>query len=909
MVRWHGVARAVVAQPPLPGEGAWAARKYLDHLRIADLQSSVHRGNSSARLARAERQLEGGGEVVSFTTADGRQSTVVVDKGQLASATSQRAEALASAEKSLRKAASTKLAAQLAACFAPIERRASNFADWYFAYPTTIKLVREADSQPKNQQKKSKATSAARHSADLSRTTPLQTAIAMDIDDVLMQKYERIVLQPELNNAKLQEAFLNAAKDLHQSFCREIREPWFHAKELTQRLHELDDQLLRALAAQTTHLEAPAHDAVHLSLDWSSQLHKVKAVPAQFEKLPEPLPTDMPAYWFRSTAQSLGLLELSLALGVGGAVAAKAAGASLSGKVAGVAASKALCGKFSAPFAAKALGSTAVAGLLAGPLGGAVGLAAGSAAGAHLRLAVAMLQIRTASGEGLVDLNLASFLEMLPAGTHPVRALKQHLHRMCGLPRFRQRLVFLDDADDDGMLLDEDRKLRSGEVLVVLLNFCPASDAQVAALGDAARNGLTSEVENILQRPQDPDLACLGHPTPLLEAAEGGHLEVTRLLLEAKADKDKAFDDDGGYTALLAAAQAGHLEVARLLLEANADMDKAMQGGATPLHIAAETGQVEVARFLLESNADKDKATQDGATPLNIAAETGQLEVARLMLEYNADKDKGKDDGATPFFIAAQEGHLDVARLLLEANADKDKAMHDGTTPLFIAVQEGHLAVARLLLEANVDKDQAMHDGATPLHIAAETGQVEVARLLLEADADTDKATREGATPLFSAAQNGQLQVARLLLEANAGQDKATQDGATPLHIAAETGQLEVARLMLESNADKDKAMHDGATPLCIAARSGQLEVARLLLAANANLDKAMHDGATPLLNASYNGQLEVARLLLGGNADMNKATQDGSTPLFVATQRGHLGLARLLQESDAQKNKRRRYR
>lgn len=282
--------------------------------------------------------------VVSFTAADGRQSTVLVDKGQLASATSQRAEALAAAEKSLRKATSTKLAAELAACFAPIEQRASNFADWYFAYPTTIKLVREA------------ATSAARHSADLSRTTPLKTAIAMDIDDMLMQKYERIVLQPELNNAKLQEAFLNTAKDLHQSFCREIR--------------ELDDQLLGALAAQTTHLEAPSHDAVQLNLDWSSQLHKVKAVPAQFEKLP----------------------ELSLALGVGGAVAAKAAGASLTGKMAGVAASKALCGKFSAPFAAKALGGTAAAGLLAGPLGGAVGLAAGVGADVALHRGVELLQ-------------------------------------------------------------------------------------------------------------------------------------------------------------------------------------------------------------------------------------------------------------------------------------------------------------------------------------------------------------------------------------------------------------------------------------------------------------------------------------------------------------------------------------
>ncbi|CAE6914000.1 ANK1 [Symbiodinium natans] len=247
-----------------------------------------------------------------------------------------------------------------------------NFADWYFAYPTTIKLVREA------------ATSAARHSADLSRTTPLKTAIAMDLDDVLMQKYERIVLQPELNNAKLQEAFLNTAKDLHQRFCRDIR--------------DLDDQLLRELAKRTSHLEEPSHDAVHLTLDWSSQRHKVKAVPAQFEKMP----------------------ELSLALGVGGAVAAKAAGASLSSKVAGAAAGKAVCSKLSAPFALKALGGTAVAGLLAGPVGGAVGLAAGVGADVALHRGLELLQRKDFEAEVLraVQATRDEYFQTLEAELH-----------------------------------------------------------------------------------------------------------------------------------------------------------------------------------------------------------------------------------------------------------------------------------------------------------------------------------------------------------------------------------------------------------------------------------------------------------------------------------------------------------
>ena len=71
----------------------------------------------------------------------------------------------------------------------------------------------------------------------------------------------------------------------------------------------------------------------------------------------------------------------------------------------------------------------------------------------------------------------------------------------------------------------------------------------------------------------------------------------------------------------------GHLEVTRLLLEANADKDKAMNDGATPLFVAAQDAQLEVARLLLEASADKDKAMNNGATPLFVAAQNGHLEV------------------------------------------------------------------------------------------------------------------------------------------------------------------------------------------------------------------------------------------------------------------------------------------
>lgn len=53
--------------------------------------------------------------------------------------------------------------------------------------------------------------------------------------------------------------------------------------------------------------------------------------------------------------------------------------------------------------------------------------------------------------------------------------------------------------------------------------------------------------------------------TPLHLAAEHGHMEVLRILLEHKADKDKS--SPHGLTPLRLAALNGHTEVVKLLLE------------------------------------------------------------------------------------------------------------------------------------------------------------------------------------------------------------------------------------------------------------------------------------------------------------------------------------------------------
>jgi ankyrin repeat protein len=117
-------------------------------------------------------------------------------------------------------------------------------------------------------------------------------------------------------------------------------------------------------------------------------------------------------------------------------------------------------------------------------------------------------------------------------------------------------------------------------------------------------------------------------------AAGLGRLEDARRLLPAASSLER-------HRATALAAQLGHVEILRLLLDAGEDPNRYNPKGnhshSTPLHQAAWAGHDAVVRMLVERGARLDiKDTIHEGTPLGWAEHGGRKEIAEYLRERAA---------------------------------------------------------------------------------------------------------------------------------------------------------------------------------------------------------------------------------------------------------------------------------
>ena len=122
---------------------------------------------------------------------------------------------------------------------------------------------------------------------------------------------------------------------------------------------------------------------------------------------------------------------------------------------------------------------------------------------------------------------------------------------------------------------------------------------------------------------------------------------------------------DSGGTPLHTAAEFGHLDIVKYLIEeCHCDLEAKDRYRNTPLHQAVRFGHLNIVKYLIEDcHCDPKEKNNNGWTPLFTASQEGHLEVVKYLIEEcHCDPNEKNSDGWTPLFTASQEGYLDIVK-------------------------------------------------------------------------------------------------------------------------------------------------------------------------------------------------------------------------------------------------------
>jgi aerobic-type carbon monoxide dehydrogenase small subunit (CoxS/CutS family) len=222
---------------------------------------------------------------------------------------------------------------------------------------------------------------------------------------------------------------------------------------------------------------------------------------------------------------------------------------------------------------------------------------------------------------------------------------------------------------------------------------------------------LAKDVENIDWRPKECaypmdlleeefGLLWVGlSRTPLLGAAEEGHVEAMKALLDAKADVN--LQDNAGFHALYLGAGAENAEkVVKFLLAAGAQVNLKNKSGYTPIHNACGCGEAGAIKALLEAKADLNIKSNTGAAPVHVAVINNAPASLETLAERKANLDMPAFGGNTPVHEAVMQNNPDMIQKLLDLKADVniESGPENGfSTPLKMAMDRKKKKAAKKL--------------------------------------------------------------------------------------------------------------------------------------------------------------------------------------------------------------------
>lgn len=170
--------------------------------------------------------------------------------------------------------------------------------------------------------------------------------------------------------------------------------------------------------------------------------------------------------------------------------------------------------------------------------------------------------------------------------------------------------------------------------IVVMMAALGQSDrAGYDTLNEAIKSGNLARVDAFINK-SNVNKKTLERWTPLGMASQYGTPEIVSSFINKGAKIDDI--DIGGHTALWHAVHANKVEITKLLLENKANTNKfAPDDNRTILMEAAAGGATEVAKLLIDYGADVKAKDKNGKTALDYAksAKNKQPELIKLLEE------------------------------------------------------------------------------------------------------------------------------------------------------------------------------------------------------------------------------------------------------------------------------------
>ena len=405
--------------------------------------------------------------------------------------------------------------------------------------------------------------------------------------------------------------------------------------------------------------------------------------------------------------------------------------------------------------------------------------------------------------------------------------------------------------------------------------------------------------------------------TPLMEAAESGHVDAVKVLL-SQPDVNLRTLGPANMTALDLACDRGRAGVVEVLLadprqgEFPVSLDNALK-------YATRRNHVEIMRKLLDAGAQVHGRRSDSGVPpppttnaLILAATIGSVDGVKLLLKHGADIDAPAPNGSTALSSAVRQRHFTVVELLIGAKArvnqlpdarlsDEEEAL----PPLHEAAISGDEKIASRLIDAGAVVTASNGDGFTALDKAAFHGHLPMVRLLLDKGADIHAIRLGGLTALCDAAERGHAGIVEELLARQANVRQTADWGVGPLHFAVkkETGNRAVIELLLKNGADPNEPSDDpdGHTPFEEAVHSGNVEAVQILLEAGGDIGVLSRprshslEPERPLVGALLKGHRRLVSLMLDRGVDPNTTDLSGCPVALRAMDKNDLATFREL--------------